>query len=332
MEYRKIQKLGQNSFAISLPKEWIERNGLKPKDSLLIRESNLDLIISNPQLSSESLELVVTFVFDTNIRRNITMTYLAGAPQIIIKESNGEGPFSTEKREEIKNILQSLVGTQIVAEDPYSITIDFLATIDQEDIVQRVRQVYTLVMSMLESLGAIFQGEPVKTDVLKNIVARDIDVNRLYFSIVRQIRGLAKQSPIVGKIKTPLYKVVDYRLMVHILENLGDCCVTIAKELLRISQTGEKDLFPTPLDDAFKAYAASAVNAHQQTQTAFITASSDLIQDIIRRSTIELGLRVEVEQALYTLVGRPEITSYFGIFSNLEQIQQYAIDICDLIE
>jgi phosphate uptake regulator len=332
VEYRKIQKLGQNSFAISLPKEWIEKHGLKPKDSLLIRETNLDLVISNPNVTAENPEPVVSFPYNSNVRRNITMAYLVGAPQITVQKEPAEGPFSTEEREEIKSALQSLVGTQIVAEDSSNIAIDFLTTIDQEDLVQRVRQIYTLVMSMLEGLESVIQGETPKPDALKNIIARDIDVNRLYFSIVRQIRGLAKESPAIGKLRTPLYKVVDYRLMVHILENLGDCCVIIAKEFLRIAQSGGKELLPAPLYDAFKAYAANTVFAHQQAQTAFIQTNSDLIQEIIRHSTAEIGLRVEVEQALHELVGRPEIIGFFWMFSNLQQIYQYAMDICDLIE
>lgn len=332
MEYRKVQKLGQNSYAISLPKKWIAKNGLAAGDSLLIRESNLDLIVSNPRLIEESPEPVITFPFDSNIRRNIILAYLVGAQRIIVKKDAASDSFSTDEREEIKNGLQSLVGTQIVAEDEASITIDFLASIDQEDIVQRVRQMYSLVMSMLETLGIVFQGVHPKVDVLKNIIARDVDVNRLYFSIVRQIRGMAKQSPLLGKLKTPFYKVVDYRVIAHILENSGDCCVVIAKELLRVNQTGALPLIPQPLANTFQAYSARAVQTHQQTQNAFIQSNSALIQEIIHRSTEEISLRVDVEQALHTLIGRPEIASFFTIFSNLQQIQEYAIDLCDLIE
>ncbi len=333
-QYRKIQKLGQNSFAISLPKKWIARNKITSGDPLLIRESNLDLIISNPKLAGESGQQSTTFPFDANIRRNITMAYLAGAQQIIVQKEGGH--FTSDDRREIKVILESLVGTQVVAEDASSIAVDFLVDVDREDLVLRIRQLYTLVMSMFENLQLIFAVTSTAVDVLHNIIARDQDVNKLYFGIVRQIRGLAKQSPLLGKLKTPLYKVVDYRLMAHILENFGDCCVNIARELLRVSQTGATTLIPPPLDAAFRGYFERAIQTHQQTQTALIQINSKIIQEVLRRSQDEIGSRMEVDQSLYTLGGRPEsmsyFASYFAVFANLQQIYQYAIDICDLIE
>lgn len=330
MEYRKLQKLGQNSFAISLPKKWIAQNKLIPGDPLLIRESNLDLIISNPKLAAESGQLMTTFPLDANLRRNIIMAYLMGAQQILVKKEGGH--FSADDRREMKVILDSLVGTQVVAEDASSITVDFLVDVNREDLVQRIRQLYTLVMAMFENLQSIFAENRAPADVLNNIIARDLDVNKLYFSIVRQIRGLAKQSPLLGKLKTPLYKVVDYRLMAHMLENLGDCCVNIARELLRVSQTDSTKLIPPPLDESFRSYLASAIYAHQQTQTALIQTNSRIIQEVIRHAQDEIGLRMEVDQSLYTVSGRPESMSYFAVFANLQQIYQYAIDICDLIE
>ncbi len=330
MEYRKVQKLGQNSFAISLPKKWIAQNKLKPGESLLIRESNLDLIISNPKLAGESDQQMTAFPFDANVRRNITMAYLVGAQQIIVKKEGGH--FTSKDRREIKGILESLVGTQVVAEDSSSITVDFLVDVDREDLVQRIRQLYTLVMSMFENLQSIFAENYASIDVLNNIIARDLDVNKLYFGIVRQIRGLAKQSPLLSKLKTPLYKVVDYRLMAHILENFGDYCVNIARELLRVSQTGATTLIPPPLDEVFRSYLENAMHAHQETQTALIQTNSKIIQEMLRRSQDEIGLRMEVDQALYAFGGRPEIMSYFAVSTNLKQIYQYAIDICDLIE
>ncbi|OLS12635.1 MAG: PhoU domain protein [Promethearchaeota archaeon CR_4] len=330
MEYRKIQKLGQNSFAISLPKKWIAQNALIPGDPLLIRESKLDLIISNPKLAGENNPQVTTFPFDENIRRNITMAYLMGAQQILVKKEDGH--ISAEDRRETKLILESLVGTQIVAEDASYITIDFLVDMNREDLVQRIRQLYTLVMSGFENLQSIFAQNRAPTDILNNIIARDLDVNNLYFSIVRQIRGLAKESPLLGKLKTPLYKIVDYRLMAHILENLGDCCVNIARELLRLSQSGTTKLIPQPLGESFQSYLESAIHAHQQTQTALIQTNSKIIQEVIRHAQDEIGLRMEVDQLLNTMGGRSENTSYFIVFTNLQQIYQYAIDICNLIE
>ena len=330
MEYRKVQKLGQNSYAISLPKKWISRNMLHPGDPLLIQEYNLDLIISNPKHEKDGLQPQTIFIFDANIRRNIIKAYLVGAQQIIVKKEYGH--FSSDDRREIKTILESLVGTQVVAEDSSSITVDFLVDVDKEDLVQRLRQLYTLVMSMFENLTAIFIENSAAIDVLKNIIARDSDVNKLYFRIVRQIRGLAQQSPALSKPKSPLYKIVDYRLMAHILENFGDSCVNIAQELLRVSQTNSIKLIPSPVDICLQNYIESTNQVHLQTQTALIQVNSKIIQEVLRRSQDEITLRMEVNRALYTMGNRPEFMSYSTIFANLQQIYQYAIDICDLIE
>ena len=53
METRRVQQTGGSSFIVSLPKDWIEKHEINPKDSLgIITQPDGNLLIT-PQISSE---------------------------------------------------------------------------------------------------------------------------------------------------------------------------------------------------------------------------------------------------------------------------------------
>ena len=64
METRKVQQTGGSSFIISLPKEWIAKNKIKPKDTLGILSQPDGNLLITPNINSE--EYVKSKIFDVD--------------------------------------------------------------------------------------------------------------------------------------------------------------------------------------------------------------------------------------------------------------------------
>ncbi|MFX1307830.1 MAG: AbrB/MazE/SpoVT family DNA-binding domain-containing protein, partial [Promethearchaeota archaeon] len=92
METRKVQQTGGSSFIISLPKEWIEKHKIKPKDTLgIISQSDGNLLVTHNINSEEYVKskvLDVDEITDSNyLFRLLIGMYVMGYTVITIKSS-----------------------------------------------------------------------------------------------------------------------------------------------------------------------------------------------------------------------------------------------------
>jgi phosphate uptake regulator len=152
MESRKIQQVGERSFAVSLPKHWIEENNLKKHDLLFMHiNADKDLLIQkfdkekktpkNVDLHVESTDTLfefIVFCYEKNVD-NIKLHSKTLTPKV-------EGI--------IRAALKDLDGYQIVHEDDTSIEISFLfkdINITVPKIMLRILHLLKLHVSSLES-------------------------------------------------------------------------------------------------------------------------------------------------------------------------------------
>ncbi|MEM0332054.1 MAG: AbrB/MazE/SpoVT family DNA-binding domain-containing protein, partial [Archaeoglobaceae archaeon] len=108
MEPRKIFKSGKGSYILTLPKEWVQKNGLKDGDYLYLDISN-DKIIILPQETGKKVAFLDLreFSFDRVLRR-IVAHYLADYDTIRVKVS------TEEQRRALLYASDILVGMEIM--------------------------------------------------------------------------------------------------------------------------------------------------------------------------------------------------------------------------
>ena len=69
MEFRKLIGFGKNSFVISLPKKWIQRNNLKKGDTIFVNKTGTNLTISSKEsgLKSDQVRAIIINTKDKNL-------------------------------------------------------------------------------------------------------------------------------------------------------------------------------------------------------------------------------------------------------------------------
>ncbi len=106
MEARKLQQVGA-SYLLSVPKHWVDNNGLKKGSMILVHERADGMLIIDPGLAEDPLRLRSEIREASNVAREILAGYLAGND--IIEINLGDAMTPSLKRE-VKRMAEFLVG------------------------------------------------------------------------------------------------------------------------------------------------------------------------------------------------------------------------------
>ncbi len=223
---RRLQQIG-SSILVSLPVEWVKNNKLR-KGSIVPVDVNRDNTLSIFPSESEAehtKEAMIQYspASMDSLVNQVYGAYLLGYDVIRVRAT---GSISYEDAERFKRAMRKLVGLEIVEEDGRNITSQFLLdpnTLDAEKILRRLN---SLVASMFrETMEAIRVRQ---NTIRKSIDARDDEVDRQYFLLVRLIRSAMMDQRLAGKLNLSNIDILDYRIAANLLEGAGDYIVDLA--------------------------------------------------------------------------------------------------------
>jgi phosphate uptake regulator len=169
MDSRKIQLVGNRSYAVSLPKEWVINNRLKNKDTVFIETTgNNELLIKNTAAVKKDDKIITVNLEDVdNITEFIVFCYVKNIDKIriIIKKSDYEKVIA------IRSLLKYLEGYDITKEDEKIIEIAFLfhdINININNIMRRMIYLLKLMMASIINKDS------------KNLQDTETNIDKLY--------------------------------------------------------------------------------------------------------------------------------------------------------
>lgn len=181
MEYRKLISFGNNSYVISLPKNWLTQNKLVKGDLIHLSEQGNDLILSKKDMEKEHEEKKKIIQVDGKVvaivEREINSSYILNFRTIVLK---GE-----EVRTNIKmfqNFFQNLIALEVMEQTPNSLVAKDFLNMDKVSVEELIHKMDMVTRTMLKECYSHFSKENYE-----NINERDKDVNRLYFLLYRTV-------------------------------------------------------------------------------------------------------------------------------------------------
>ena len=225
---RKVQRTPTGTYFITLPKEWVESNNIKQGDviNMEIRRDGA-LILQPPLLISKGKEdrIIVKYSKgEINIIKDIIMSaYLLGYN--IIDVMSAGTPIDPKDREEIRRFVHFFMGLEILEESENRIIIHSILDPFYTDPNKLIRRMAYLVEDMLkDGFKALVNND----EKLANLVSqKDQEVNRVYFLLIRLLRGALRNPVLADKYMLRPFDYLDYRVMAKILESIGDIMATI---------------------------------------------------------------------------------------------------------
>ncbi len=317
MEARKLQSVG-GSYLLSVPKRWVDANGLKKGSMILVHERADGMLIIDPRLVEDSLRQRSEITDPSNVGRDILAGYLAGNDVIGIKLGQAMTPAL---KREVKRMSEFLVGVEIMEEDASMMTLQCLIP-RSIDAMTYLKRTYGIAAKMHEdAIRAFIRNDQ---ELAQDVIDRDREVDRLYFLVVRQLRK-AIASPIGDLFLSPL-NLLDYRLVAKEVEAIADGCSNIAEQLYSEDYVAP----PRHFSRVLSKLSEQVVLAHREAITAVLQQDNVRARRVIEMKETTNALVTEITEVL-AKQETSVLPVYDRVVHNMERIFESSIDIADLV-
>lgn len=321
MDFRKVQRTGGGTFFVCLPKEWAERNGLSKSTTVALSETADGRLLIDAKYRSERAPQIAVIRPSPLLDREIMGEYLLGYDIIRVEAKDRMSP---EDRELVRKSCSRLIGLEIVDEDYSKIVIQCLlepSASAPDTILQRE---YSIASSMhRDAATALIEGDE---HLAKNVVARDNEVNRFYFLLVRVLRTVIQNPGLSEKLGILPIDCLDYRLTASLVEAIGDKSAQMAE--LAAELTDKK--MTKELAQLLLRLHRVAFNAHENALKAMFTHDIALAEAVRK----ERGAIENLVDEVGTVVHRnysdlaPQVLAAASL---TKQIYDNGLDIADLV-
>lgn len=321
MDLRKVQRTNSGTFFVTLPKNWAGRVGLDKGSVLAITESIDGCLSIDPQHDAEYKPLSAVIRPTPYLSREIVGKYLLGYDEIRVEARNN---ISSEERALIKETSSRLIGLEIVEEDFARIVLQCLLGPTASSPEKILKREYNIAASMhRDGLTAFLEGD---TSLAQNVIARDVEVNRFYFLLVRTLRAVI-QNPRAGE-KFGIHSIdcLDYRLCGSLVETIGDRSVEIAHKAIALK---DSDAFRM-MTRSIKMFHSRVFEAQETALKAFFAHNVILAEEVrderikIEKMFREIELSLNKRSAEFVPIILAAVSSMHRIFS-------HSVDIADLV-
>ncbi|MHA2112215.1 MAG: PhoU domain-containing protein [Candidatus Hodarchaeales archaeon] len=323
MEIRKIQVTGAgDTRIISLPKDWAARHQLDKGANVVIKELSSGELLIYP--TESQLEKRVTRLRESaHISRDVLAAYLLGSDIIIIE---AEKDNSLMKKSNIKDLSRQLVGLEILGETQESIELHFL--IDSSSLPnprEYVHRCFSIANQMQSDAITAFLNDDIT--LAKEVIERDVEVNRLYFLIVRMLKIMVNDKREVSNIKPTT--CLDWRMVAAYGENLGDASVEFAK-IVKKNPNLRETLSKSTLNKINKL-SGFTTEILGENLDSFFAQNVLLAEDLKVRNENQLEVIHNEIQEDISKHDKEVVWKLSSLMSFFKQLREVAIDIGDLV-
>jgi len=320
MELRKIQRTRGGTFFVTLPKEWALKNGIKRGSVVYTSVTSNGRLIIDPRYDLKIQPLTITIKPSPYLTREIIGKYLLGYDTIRI---SAKDRITIEQREIVKETVSRLIGLEIIEENHANIVIQCLlqpAALPPEKILRRE---YLISSSMFrDSMVAVLQGD---MQLAKSVIARDNEVDRLYFLVVRILRTIIQNPRLSEKLEISPIDCLDYRLAASLIESVGDQASEISKNAIELE--GAK--LSQNIISLLQSLHESVYDAYQNAVTAFFSKSISLAESV-RDKEEEVKKLCEAAESACTKLPSDTYQRVISIISLINRVYDHSVDTSDL--
>jgi len=319
---RRLQQIG-SSILVSLPTMWIKSNNLRKGSIVPVhinRDNSISIFPSQDDTADKIKELTIPYssVSMDMLVNQVYGGYLLGYDMITIKASL---QISFEDADRIKKAMRKLVGLEIVDEDGFHISAQFLLdadTLDAEKILRRMSAIVAgMYRDMLEALK-LKQNSSIR----KVIIGRDDEVDRQYFLLVRLIRSAMMDQKLATKLNLSNIDILDYRIAANLLESAGDYIVDLANSI---------DLSHIKAVDEIVEAGVLVEKMHEKSVAAFVNKNRSESNAIIKT----YDNFIEIINSIKNSVDSKSLESTVAVLNliySMDKIARCWIDVADLVK
>jgi len=269
IDERKLIRLGNSSFAIALPKQWITKSGLKKGDKVsIVQNSNGELIITsnfkkiNGNNSEKSVD--INNKDEKEIAREIVSAYVGGYKIITV---NGE----KDKLRLAKKIAKQFLNLELMEENNKKAVFKDLLDLEDVALEKFIRRMDTNLKEMFDLLIQVSRNPKKNKSKIKEIGEIDEDLTKFYFLIWR-IMNIGIDNPTIqNSLKINPKSFIALFWISYNLEQIGDELKRIAKKIEKLKT----------LDEIYLTFLEITSENYSKSIKSFFDNNKELSREII---------------------------------------------------
>jgi phosphate uptake regulator len=319
---RRLQQIG-SSILVSLPSVWIKNNNLKKGNIVPVhinRDNSISIFASEDDTADKMKELVIPYpsVSMDMLVNQVYGGYLLGYDMIWIKASS---QISFEDADRIKKAMRKLVGLEIVDEDGFHISAQFLLDADTLDAEKILRRMSAIVAGMYRDMLEAIRLKQ-NSGIRKVISGRDDEVDRQYFLLVRLIRSAMMDQRLAGKLNLSNIDILDYRIAANLLESAGDYIVDLVNAI---------DLSHTRAVDEIVEAGVLVEKMHERSVVAFVNKNRSESNGVVKMYDNFMEVINSIKSSVDS--NNPESTvAVLNLIYSMDKIARCWVDVADLVK
>jgi len=221
---RKLVKQGLRALTITVPSEWVKKNGLKAGDEVDIAETEAGLSISTEhQKPIKEITVDVSGLLPRLADRFMARSYQKGYDKITLIFDDPEIMHA------VQNKVSELMGFEVLNVEKNKIDVQVISTDLALDFDIMLRRALLLLMDMSKTCHDAWKKKDKAA--LENITHQDFDVNKFTYFCLRELNKSQKMMSFGSSI---LYYLIES------LEDLGDELKHLGRVLAKLKP--EKDI------------------------------------------------------------------------------------------
>ncbi|MBI2630211.1 hypothetical protein HYW76_03850 [Candidatus Pacearchaeota archaeon] len=235
MEQRKLIRLGNSSFAIALPKDWVDKSGLKKGDNIFLEKNNNGEIVVSPKFKEINEEKETTINLsekeEKEIARDIISAYTSGHKIIKVQGEKSQMNIA-------KEVTKSFLNLELIDENEKEVMFKELLDIENIDIQRFIKRMDNNLKEMFSILRSIKKNNKNIKEKYKEIEAIDKDVTKFYFLIWRLMNMGIDNPAIQSNFKLDSRSFFVFFWISYNLEQIGDEIKRIARKVEKFDDEG----------------------------------------------------------------------------------------------
>ena len=319
---RKLIKWGSSqTLIISLPRKWVKQNNLSADQTIKLQinpDGSLTIFPQDiPETATESETIIkIKDLGDLdNIRLRILTKYTDGL-DVIKLESPPNMDFPSDIHEKLEDMIEPLIGLQILGISPKTIVIKNIMTIEGSNIYNLIK----LISDQTISLGNILIGQIEQHADFTEKTGRTEwkNIRRYNFQITREQRRALLRPVSLAKMDLSLQDLVDFQFYIFSIYNIAE----ILKYIIDTGRkfTLEEDKFQiTSFFKMVNKFISNSIDAFLFKETS---KAIETIKTIYDKKPLKREIENKVDAA----------TKHFHMFQIIldmgEKIMDYCEDVC----
>ncbi len=320
MELRKVQETRGGTFFVTLPKHWAVKNGIGRGSVVSTSITSNGRLVIDPRYNLEPTQQTATVKPSQHLSREIIGKYLLGYDIIRVEAKDR---ITMEQREIIKDASRRLIGLETIEEDYAKIVMQCLlepSALSPEKILRREHLIASGMYR--DAITALIEGD---VQLAKNVMARDNEVDRLYFLLVRILRTVVQNPSLSEKLEVQPIDCLDYRLTASLVESVGDQSSQIAECAVRLNGTKLSD----DVSKALSEFHHVVYESYTDALAGFLSRSISIADSVRDKKDMVEGMSHKVESS-YNTLPMETAQNLLSVISLMTRIYDHSVDISDL--